>query len=1003
MKAWKRLIIGILAGLILVIVVYYAWLQRLFHIEPDTGFLYPEKTKFVRYYACSLALCTRGCGSDVVNEICLENDTTTPECDLGCQDICDDNPFDWPTDRESEWSNPSGGVVCGKPFPLNLHLETEVPMRGCIYLGQVNIDGDSNYIRTDTETNQIIDKIQEVGEEFPESYGSDGLLDSRGGCIIFGPTAWSWCMTLGGIYQIGTPEQKYERCCVDLGSGGIMLDPTDIYEKYSCFDKRLPWIPLTTIDCPGFYQCVFKPGDLTLTSDWEKNGQADILITSGPIEDWGFEIEASPSLQSMTLDDTTATFTVEITNNLGDTSFTLSIDNSLSTFPDGTTLACTFDPTPLSVEDGDADESTMTCTPSSPGDYDIWIRVSPRTGVASEYARVTLKVVNFELEIIKPSSKHLDIGKNVDAEFEVRITNEMGEEVTFQLNHDYSGPGILDCSFIPTSLTIAHGGSGISKLSCYSATEGDYTISVWSEVGSIRKSDGATITVLECWGDLKLTIDTETIESGDTFTVKAEGLSGCEDRSVSLSVNYPELDIGYCDNWVGGVCEKTFIANTPGVYTLYGFVRLIGSGTGDDPREMNTTDLTISVDAPPGKDVDLGNCFFAWGGHGACAWPCGGYPGMCDYCKGNQYCGIPLVNGWLPQNCEDKLDPQTNGGAMFANICCLYNSDYYDNGPDDVPCFTTDTYTTDYGSNGFFWSNTLTWVGRVNNPRDLLVLDSNYARLENYQTCRTDSDCGCGWGPILPDLPVKDCDGIEQETILTTECDEDIYSPTYSYCVFSGTNEAFLAWMYIRINPYGSYRPIYGLDIYYKGCMQSAEIRNVDLNIYVHNSAGWSYKYTLQTTNQAGGATRITPGSSQWTWDEADGILIGLAQGTEEGCIDIDYIGLLTTDGATPYCTDGDSMFNRVVDNGVRCYWDTNCNSGGGWGNYKLSEGVGAVSECSCTDGSCGRGYCEKIAGGRNFCYYEVECANGGWRNTAIDICDLGNPSRDECTFQGCR
>ena len=112
MPALKTVAILLLAILAMVLV-YILFSKGL--VKPE--FPTPDKDKLVRYYACMLAICTKGCGHDWLDEnktpdeiaICVERDPITKECKKWCQDIC----------KENGWSDGKhcGQAQCGQILP----------------------------------------------------------------------------------------------------------------------------------------------------------------------------------------------------------------------------------------------------------------------------------------------------------------------------------------------------------------------------------------------------------------------------------------------------------------------------------------------------------------------------------------------------------------------------------------------------------------------------------------------------------------------------------------------------------------------------------------------------------------------------------------------------------------------------------------------------------------------------------------------------------------------
>jgi len=141
----KKYLYGIAIALIVIAVCAYLIL-RVFGYRP--GLEFPKgKVTLVRYYACSLAICTHGCeDGSIVERICLDNDTFTHECNLWCHDVC----------RDSFGSCDEPGDCCGPQWNLTVSLMEKVPLIGCI-----------ENLFLHSEVRDVILKIREGEPEFP--------------------------------------------------------------------------------------------------------------------------------------------------------------------------------------------------------------------------------------------------------------------------------------------------------------------------------------------------------------------------------------------------------------------------------------------------------------------------------------------------------------------------------------------------------------------------------------------------------------------------------------------------------------------------------------------------------------------------------------------------------------------------------------------------------------------------------------------------------------------
>jgi hypothetical protein len=324
-------------------------------------------------------------------------------------------------------------------------------------------------------------------------------------------------------------------------------------------------------------------------------------------------------------------------------------------------------------------------------------------------------------------------------------------------------------------------------------------------------------------------------------------------------------------------------------------------------------------------------------------------------------------------------------------VCCVNSATYYSNGPDStdgkssVPCLSADIFkhnekTTD-----------ISYLG-VTNPRDMFVKDNHKAIFSGNSYCTEDAQCR------IPGINILD-DAICYKS-----------SPTaLGQCNLG--SEYYNSWVFMRISD--ASRPVYGLRIDYNVIIAPYTSTGY-LHAFIHSNNKWK-----SVGYWSGSGTKIFKPDPNWAWDNVDAVLIGYNHPTLSGSAEVDYLGLLNK-GDVPYCTEKptsttENYYYGVVDDGKKCYWGVGCPvSGTGWTmktqypdgtaiSNNPSLNVGAVGECSCGTGECGRGYCKKVLDGTKFaCYSGVACANGGWRYQNLRVCDSSVQTEDECTSQGC-
>jgi len=1011
-----RVIVRVILALILIVVVVTGILYIVFGLKPDvSSVFYPGRETLVRYYACSLAICTRGCeDGSAVEKICLEKDLVTEDCNLWCDQLC-----------EREFGDCPAGECCGPLYNLTLTLEKEAPLMGC-YAVEGTMGDTSERELPELSIGGFISRVMKyftgsIVATLVNHYYAEAHYWMKKLPYMAEPSEVNDCFYLptpeyypGGRYYLGIIHDHID---VSLGAGSIILDPAESHEKFGCYDEAVPLNPddlihRQTMDAPGFYRCKFVPGSLKIWAEEKEDGCADVRINSTLKGDWLFTIECTEPMGPLgclarVKPEETAEYTIKIENYLGTGSeFDLGWGESTKKvdckfFEDSEEISSIY------VENGDFKEFKLSCSSTETGDYTVLISAE-RPGKFPETTSVEFRVVDFDFWVTPEEED--EIGKSESKTYTIWIKNELGKDVDFILSKTITveDGGSLDCE-LAGSLHVGDGETDNTPMVCnkdHDANEGKYKISVEATGDGITEDPEIRyLSVTECEGEIKLEIP-EGVESGMEFSLKAYDVKGCSDRGVDISVVYPELIVGQCapHTWDGEECEIRVTANTPGTYTVYAFIDKNKDEDTDDDGEMNSKTLQIDVD-PPGSVTEVGNdegCFYH------CCESCGllGTATICDRC-----CGFM---GWSVCDCKNCCDPQTCARwnsltedwyrvADTSNICCISDGDEHSSGPGSVSCLTPDTLNDNTKTENFWWELDVT------NPRNLLVpenylVDSTqvhpYAYLES-RDCSSPDDCT--GGPGAPsELSSAECDGSRCQLPCQYLCGG---TPCAS-CRYS-------SWIFIRIAPEGESRPVYGIF---------GDVGLDDfVDVFLHKKTGEWIKVgyfdednsVLYPTNPHWVWERERP--RIWSWGDIDSMLLGLTSSSAY----IYYIGLMTKGEATglehpwehswtfvPYCTDGrwipdyenNAKYYRTVDDGKICYWGLDCpTAGSGWIYEGLTDIVGpfreGVGRCSCdpfinSGAHCDEGYCEIVVDGTRFCYYNVRCANGGWRNP-----DLGEPN----------
>ncbi len=1016
------------AGMLTLFVFGLPWIEN--------TILYPERTKLIRYYACSLAICTKGCdGTDpdnIVDRICLENYTDTETCDVECKSIC------------QNWGSPGPDTACGRNYPIELSLQGKGPLGGVIMKGVYRVWYKSliQGCVFCSDAADIIDfmKYGRVAPCRPEGYKyievPQGLMNIIGFPLSI-TGSFAETSSAGRYPDFPEPDELLGSGCGtglfggivdasrnDIGEGAILLDQGVAREAFGCF----PQSPYDDIFASSlcnvgdtYYQCDFK-GRLYLWGTKTTSGCADVTINSTPPEPGEFWVEVEPvsppdrivGKKVMVTLDEEAIYTVTIHNSLGtgaDFTLEFGLADEISSY--GPNPVCQFSSTSETVFSGETRIVELRCLassdPSELSDDDRedlvsgekWIDVMVSTpAYGSRNDQALLEVVDLRLDVWVSGNKPIetitkDIG--VDAEYTVEIRNNFNTQEDFDLSYIPNDPSVT-CDFDLNPLTVNPQTFDTTTMRCRSPNLGSYTIEVKASHADtdLEKYDDVYLTVSGCSGDLIMNGPYD-VESGGDVDVYVTGFTGCQGRTIYLSVIDLDLVVDTClVDVLGSGDECTFlthVANTPGYYRMYVKMDM------DPPigTRINSTTLTISVDPPQAGGVytypwpnDLA-CDFSFGGD--CSILTDG-PDICDKC-GN--CvgelfgyyegewrfpfGVPVCGMNPPAYaCTDYGDPQSNSdrrayNASASNLCCVSGQDYYSPGPSDAPCLSPDDNTHHDKTDVFSYMGPDTYgdFGRVLNPRNILVMDERYAEFRPYALpgCVSDLDCDgfLRWG-VRPDL----LDGV-------AKCD---VPPASGYCYLTDVPLNYYGiWLFFRISP--DYRPVYGLQIRYKGCGGDGDW--VGLNIFMHDSNGWFLAHQ-QGTSDDDSLTTFNVRPSEWAWNNVDAVMLAIDRFSQRQCIDIDYVGLLSP-GNVPYCTYGTGDYNRVVDNGKKCYWDLDCPpAGSGWTTSKpVSSGVGPFAvgggTCGCDNPgvTCGRGYCNfsYSSPSKELCYHNVACKNGGW------------------------
>jgi len=623
----------------------------------DTG-LPKDKETLVRYYACSLALCTHGCGSEEVNSICLYNDSVTHECKkvpgtgyAWCSDFCDNPPSDWP------YPAPDGAdIVCGPNWPLTL------PLTGDVYLncyedyfitGVSGGGSDFYHYRTDKGVPYYDELVKK--ENFPIIMGPSSLwsTSSPSGEILDDNCAnknlnpsWECSYSYdikryffpGILRKEGDVKNPWCSRTGKIGVGMIYMDNLQSVEKYGCIgDCKL--VPGERF---GYERCKIH-GELKMWSLWKSEGCADVFFNSsiGSTPKFTFDVHRSagmeeckgvPSDKCQTIyKNDEAIFDADILNELGtDSYFTLTITsykhidiNGIDRGEDGTlgcTLPCEGNFVPNSksfvVENGDTGTSVLKLKPTDVGTYEIYVKAAKPDNYDSQENLISIKVIDFDLWFtIRQDS---DVEKDEYSEdFYIRLWNRLDESKDFILNYDCNGPGVCDCinsvgqPFDGTVLTVDSNDIGGTTIKCKSPTPGDYDITVEATTDGDTKSttehdtsDGnygeVYLHVIECGGNIQLDISHSSgcgdcVWTDESFNLEASGVNGCKDWAVTFTSGGG--NVGQClpGAWDGSTCQITTSKDTAGTYTYWVHIDINRDGDTNDVGEEDSDVIDVVV------------------------------------------------------------------------------------------------------------------------------------------------------------------------------------------------------------------------------------------------------------------------------------------------------------------------------------------------------------------------------------------------------------------------
>lgn len=491
--------------IVIVFIAYKAISRELYLENPFIA----NKIKLIRYYACSLAICARGCGSEEVKRICLEKDILG-RCTKWCQqDICE------------EQFGVYRGRLCGREYKINVSLESPVKLKGCRNTGEW-AEGMEYGWRVITEAFEIAGRLNRT-EKFPvlnnHPFGSEdewnnmgpgmegykyimekGHTDSCkigkhwGGCVGLYSCYWKRCGAFGRqtfvhtsiapgtlhlinesdvrLYGSGIAKaEEYGTWHVEVNShgiGAILMTPRDAIE-WECFTHPS--------ECQeGYYQCKFK-GKISMYTIVPCIAPAKILAIYPDrecYEDGSEEKEnviksaefVCPDVVFEPADQPWLGYFAfwpekdEIKIPIGQSrSIKLFIENHLGfkdtfhmfvkTVP---AVTCSLSAYNITLNDGEKDEITLSCTPEKV-DTAYGVEVIATTSYETHWVTISIKPGNFKVYFDVESKEEVqEISSREGGDFKVVLENHLGEDADFTLRlttetNDSSYNDAINCTF----------------------------------------------------------------------------------------------------------------------------------------------------------------------------------------------------------------------------------------------------------------------------------------------------------------------------------------------------------------------------------------------------------------------------------------------------------------------------------------------------------------------------------------------------------------------------
>jgi hypothetical protein len=977
-------------GLIIIVIfiavfVYFFW--PYISTQHEIYDPFSEKTRLVRNYACSMAICTLGCGDPRLGNpgldecsggtcICIKRNSGTGKCERWCQDVCEEK--NWPD-----------GKHCGEDYSIDFTFEMPVELKGAYDIRGTD-DGLAYYWKTEivdiinflnkTEHFTGIDDIlwgniwRIIGEYYRDKPCSERPTPSYQSPDGKGYVAYAY-----GLGIINRKDAKFRQGGTTFseieGGGDIFLDPIEAQGLYNCYQSNIVGtFGPHQLGVKGYYSCPEFTGSLKMWSSQvvengvvKQPGCADVFFKGERTSTGDFVFWPEPETKLIPIEQE-GSFDLNITNNYEhDESFDLEIKevDGVDCKFEGDQLTSTLE----NVPKGETGEKLMTCRPvsSKQNSYIVVITAKAKTSGLTRSTEVNIIVTDFSIDIKPDRPQTVSAGDRLV--YTVEIKNKLGDTAEFNLAlQSDTGAG---CTLADSKLSITNGETKMTEMTCIPTSNGAYEVTVEASYNELKHSDKVEIAVPSCHVnslDLKFfkggyEIIPSEVNSGEDFTMQVGGFTDCQDALIDFYVN-PSLYVGNCKvDSTGYRCTSEKTANTPGTYNFSANITLNGV---DYKASKN---ITIKKPVAMTDDCQMRSewCAFALGAADCNgAWP-GGFAEICDKC-GAWYSVEDCKNYGDPQSCY--MDP-VKTCASASNVCCIYDSDSYSSGPKDGPsCLSPDTNTHNDRTRNL-------WYIGVDNARNILVQDRKYATFK-YDDCNSNDDCtGKSGGNNPPSL------------LSSALCEKN-------RCKLSDSLPTYTSWLYIRISE--TSRPVYGIALRGEnvgGCG--------GFSVFLHDNNGW-FNLGNAYLNQW---IRFTS-SAKWSYDNVDSVLIA----KNDNCnprftSSIDYIGLLTKDEMTPFCnygagtvTRGNPDYNRTVDDGKSCYWGLDCprTNSRGWQWKERSTFIGPLSDvgCDCSSGSCGNGFCEFSIEGETFCYYDVKCIYGGW-NANLVKCEPG-----KCKYDGC-